>query len=748
MLALTAFFGWGISLIQTEFSFDKFRTGRGGESGFYEAYKDSFPHEDNAIQVALKGPNNSIWDLEFLQQVDTLFKSFRNIPYVDSVLSPTELESLRWTGMGVSRRPLITFEKEKDLLRSQKYLSRDSLFYSNFFSADRDYIAGIVLIDPKVLDKDERDIISKGIDARMEGIEHEFVISGVPYIRTQYIRVIRGELASFVILSVSLTLVVMLILYRSFWGVALPILVVGIGMVWNIGFMAVTGKPLDMLANLIPSIMFVVGIADTIHLVTRYQQDLKAGLTGIPAMASTLKEIGASIFLTSLTTAIGFASLVVSPLAPIQKFGLYAAAGVMFAYIISIILVPTALLNIKDHKVRDSKGFGNRAVWDRLLQRLYEWVLKKPWQIVGGTVLVLLISVYGIFQISFNTYLLDDISHSDPLYTSMRFFEEEFYGARPFEMAIQPKGDVELTDVALLKDLEQIQDWLRERERISPFLSVVTFLKGINRLTHSGNDKYYRIPDTQDEVDELMGYAYLSGTSERFLKAIISEGETMGRMSARMSDIGSYKFADLRTELDSFVVAEADTNLFSYHLTGSSIIVEENVGVLRDGLFTGLAMAFLLVAILMGLLFRNWKMLIIGVLPNMIPLIITGGLMGFLGITLRASTSIVFLIAFGVAVDDTIHFLGRLRIEMRDGKGMEEALKNTTLGTGKALILTTMILLAGFSMLLTSGFGGTFSVGLFTGLTLLVALFSDLLLLPVLIRWGRIGKKRAASEKE
>lgn len=742
MLALTAFFGWGISLIETEFSFDNFRTGTEGEAGFYEAYKDSFPYEDNAIQIALKGPEGSIWDVDFLQTVDSLFEAFPEIPYVDSVISPTRLEALRWTGLGVSRRPLLRFDAPKDLERSQRNLARDSLFYANFFSADRDYIAGLVLVDPEILDLDERDIISDSLDQLLESSGTEYIISGVPYIRTQYVRTIRGELASFVILSVGLTLIVMLILYRSFWGVAMPILVVGIGMVWNIGFMAVTGKPLDMLANLIPSIMFVVGIADTVHLVTRYQQDLASGLTGIPAMASTLKEIGASIFLTSLTTAIGFASLIVSPLAPIQKFGLYAAAGVMFAYIISIILAPTWLLGIKDDKIRKSRGFGNAPFWDRMLNQTYVWVKRKPWQIIAGTVVILLVSIYGIFNISYNTYLLDDISRDDPLYTSMRFFEEEFFGARPFEMAVMPKEDVELTDVELLKDIEAVQSYLQERERMSPFLSLVTYLQGVNRLTNGGKDKYYRIPDTQDEVDELMGYAYLTGAGEKLLSAVMTEGETMGRMSARMNDIGSYQFADLRADLDSFVVAETDTNLYAYHLTGSSIIVEENVLVLRNGLFQGLGVAFLLVAILMSLLFKDPRMFILGVIPNIIPLVITGGLMGFLGISLRASTSIVFLIAFGVAVDDTIHFLGRLRIEMREGRDIEEALKRTTVGTGKALILTSLILLSGFSMLLTSNFGGTFSVGLFTGLTLLIALFADLLLLPVLIRWGRIGKQK------
>ncbi len=744
MLAMTAFLSWGISLIKTEFSFDNFRSGRGGEVGFYEAYRDSFAHEDNMVQIALKAKTETFWDSAFLATVDHIFAAIDTIPNVDSVISPTNLQYLRWTGLNVTRRPLIRYNSDKQIERSKELLSNDSILYSNFFSADRKYLGGLVLVNPDILDSDARDDVSRGIDKVLEGVEYETIISGIPYIRTQYIGVIRGEMASFIILSVALTLVVMFFLYRSFWGIALPIVVVILGMVWTIGFMSVTGKPLDMLTNLVPTIMFVVGIADTIHLVTRYQQDLADGLNGEYAMRSTLKEIGAAILLTSLTTAIGFASLIVSPLGPIKTFGLYAAAGVLFTFVISMILVPTALLWVKPDKIRKSKGLVQLKFWEVYLDKLYYFVKRNPWPIVGTTVAILIFCGIGISQISFNTYLLDDISKNDPARVSMEFFEDNFYGSRPFEMAIMPKEGHELMDLDLLQDLDTLENFLRSRQNISPFLSVVTYLKGTNKLTKGGSKKQYRLPETQEEVEELIGYAYLSDDGGKLLDRLMTPGQTMGRLSARMSDIGSYAFADFHVEIDSFLLAQNSIDKFDYRLTGSPIIVEENVGVLRQGLFQGLTLAFILVALLMGLLFKSVRMLIIGVIPNVIPLLITGALMGYLGITLRASTSIVFLIAFGVAVDDTIHFLGRLRIELAEGRDLETSIRNTVLGTGKALVLTTIILMAGFSMLLTSDFGGTFSVGLFTTLTLLIALFADLLLLPVLVRWSGVGKDRSS----
>ena len=384
MLGITVFLGWGISLIRAEFSFDGFRSDGEGEAKFYESYQDSFPHYDNVIQVALKSPGQDIWDSSFLAMVEEVFEGLKTIPNVDTVLSPLDLKHLRWTGIGVIRRPVIRFQSDRLLRHSRAQVAYDQEFYSNFFSADSQYIAGALLVNPEVLDTDGRDGVSRAIDEQLSRFDVESVVSGVPYIRTQYVSIIQGEVVSFVGLAVGLTLLVTFFLYRSLWGMALPILVVGISLVWTIGFMAITGKPLDMLTNLLPSIMFVVGVADTIHLITRYQQDLQSGLEPLPAMGATLKEIGMAILLTSVTTAIGFASLVVSPLPPIKGFGLYAAAGVLFAYLISMALVPVALLWIKPDKIRENKGFGSLKIWDHWLERFYDWVKIHPLKIVGG----------------------------------------------------------------------------------------------------------------------------------------------------------------------------------------------------------------------------------------------------------------------------------------------------------------------------------------------------------------------------
>lgn len=746
LLLITVVFAWNLQYVRVDFSFDKFHPVEDREVSIYHAYQKIFPHYDNGIQVALSNAEGDIWQPEFLDQVDSLFARWGRLNNVDSVLSPTRIQSYRRVGLSVKGRPLIRYDSPKAIARSKERVRDDSILYFNNFSEDGAWIGGLVLINPEVLDLAPRDSVTKVIEQNLKDSGLKYVLSGVPVIRTGYVEKIRSELIWFIVSAIVLTLLVMFLLYRNWWSMLLPFLGVGLGIVWTMGFMGTVGKTLDMVANLLPSIVFVVAISDVVHLFTRYQQELHKGLSRKEAMQSTLKEIGVALFLTSFTTAIGFASLLVSPLPPIKEFGLIAAAGVIFAFLISIVLIPNALMLIPAEKVRGSKGAGNVGDWEKKLLRVHYWVKANGRLVFFSFVILIGVGIWGASRISLNTYLIDDIGPRDPVRQSMTFFEDNFYGARAFEMAIAPREGYSMTDLKVVKELEKVEDYLHSQERISPFFSIVSFLKTANKMSKGGRTARFEVPNDQDKIEEFVGLGY-TGPAEKVLEMVMTRDRQIGRLSARLGDVGTYRFEALEDSLSNFYRTQLDTTTFAYHLTGSGIITDQNTVYLRQGLFNGLALAFGLISVLMGLLFRSWRMMLIGIVPNVIPLLLTAGVMGFMGINLRASSSIVFLVAFGIAVDDTIHFLSRLRIELREGRDIETALMNTTTGTGKALILTTLILLAGFVFLLTSDFGGTYIVGLFTGLTLLLALFSDLLLLPVLVRWSGLGKKKKEDPK-
>ena len=744
VLGLTAFFLFSLRDFKVAFSFDSFRPTDAPELEFFERYSDSFPTYENTILVAFKGPDGNIWNLPFLQKVDATFEQMRGIANVDTVISPTRLVRYVRSGMSATARPLMRLDSAVSLEKARAEVEADPMLGSFFFSNDHQYISGGLQVNPAILDSPARDSLSHALRKVVESAGLEHVISGVPYIRTQYVEMISSELAYFLSISILLAVIVMYWLFRSWWGVLLPLIGVGIAMIWTFGLMAATGKPLDIICELLPTVLFVCGVSDIIHLVTRYQTDLSSGLPGKEVMRLTLKEIGGALFLTCITTAIGFVTLYTSPLPPIRSFGLYAGASVIFAWIAVMVFIPNILLRLNTEKVRRSSGASNNARWDLYMTRMHNWVKRRGNWILGSTVAICLASLWGMSLISYDSYLLDDVSPDDPTRANMQFFEQHFYGARSFEVAIMPRPGKTMTDLEILQDLDTLQDFARTQTHMSPFFSLVNYLKGANQLYRGGDARFFKLPSSQEKVDELLAFGYAAGASD-VLKMTTTKSGNMGRMSAKIGDIGSYQFAAIRTELAAFVQRACHPENFDYHLTGLAVINEANADVLRDGLFLDLVMAIVMIAILMGIMFRDWKMALAAMIPNIIPLLVTAGMMGFSGITLRPSTSIVFLVAFGIATDDTIHFMSRFRHELRIGNDVEKGLYNAMIGTGKAMIIAGMILLSGFGSLMTSDFGGTFVIGLFTAVTLLVALPADLLLLPVLIRLSGIGKKAAAS---
>ncbi|MFK7924234.1 MAG: RND family transporter, partial [Bacteroidia bacterium] len=457
------------------------------------------------------------------------------------------------------------------------------------------------------------------------------------------------------------------------------------------------------------------------------------------AMKDTMREIGFAIFLTSVTTAIGFASLLVSRVPPIRAFGLFAAAGVLFTFLITVVVLPYALLSIDPKTFLKARSLENSPIWDRFFNKTHRFTQTRPKAILIGTVIILVTCGWLITQIPLNTHLIEDIGKNDPVRKSMEFFEEKSYGMRPFELGLHPKGDAKFTDQNVLIEIEKIQDFLSTQSYFSPFISPVTVVAGANYIENFSRARYRKIPDTQAEVDELLDVVRASGGQE-FMRSVMTEDATYARLSSRIPDIGTDAIDDIYTRLDSFIIAEGDTSLLSYRPTGHAFLTEHNLKYIRSSLMGGLSIAFVIIGILMGLLFRSFRMLAISMLPNVIPLFLTGGVMGLFGISLTASTAIVFVISFGIAVDDTIHFLTRYRLERQLGHTVEDSIGKTIRGTGKAMVMTSLVLLGGFVILLASDFGGTFSVGLFTALTVVFALLSDFLLLPVLLRW--VEKKR------
>ncbi|MEM6763475.1 MAG: efflux RND transporter permease subunit [Bacteroidota bacterium] len=734
LIGVTLLMVYGLTSLRIDFSFDSFFPRNEPEYLYYQSFQEQFTEEQNyLILVALKGPGENVFEKDFLTEADQVFQELAELEGVDSSVYMSTVPYIRFTGTGMSSKPYLDFSTEETLSKSQKLILKDSSLIGSFITRDLEYVCGYFFIAPEIFDTPGRDKLSNAIDEVLAEVPFEQVVSGIPYIRTQYVKKIGNELIFFTGFSIFLIVGVLFFLYRSTWGVLIPLAATLVSLLWLLGSMGLNGQSINLLSNLLIPVMFVVSMSDVIHLITKFLHELPRQDDPRKAMEVTLKEIGLAVFLTSVTTAIGFASLIVSRVPPIRTFGIYAAAGVIFTYLISIIIIPNALLVLKKAKLMRHKALEGHPIWDVWMDKVYAFTHSRSRGILVAFGIAILVSVFYIPRISTDIYLLEDIGPNDPIRISMEFFEKQSYGLRSFEIGLHAKGDKLVTDPAILMEIEKIQDHLLTKRQFSPFLSVSTFLKEANYITHYRRPQYKRLPDSEAEVDEILNTTGFTA-GESILRNFYSEDEKVARISSRLPDIGTEALDSIYQDLDQFIIAECDTSLFSYRYTGQAYLTEVNLDYLRTSLLLGLLVAFVVIGILMGILFKSWKMLWMSMIPNLIPLIFTGGIMGIFGIPLTASTTIVFVIAFGIAVDDTIHFLTRYRFERNRGLGVDEAIRKTIQGTGKAMILTSLVLISGFCLLITSDFGGTFSTGLFTGLTVLFAILSDLFLLPVLLQ--------------
>jgi hypothetical protein len=520
------------------------------------------------------------------------------------------------------------------------------------------------------------------------------------------------------------------ITYRALWAILVPLLVVALAGIWTLGFMTAVGKPLDLMMVLLPTIIFVVGMSDVIHILTRYIEELRLGNSKIAALTTTFKEVGIATFLTSLTTGVGFLTLMISNISPISDFGLYTAIGVFIAYVLAFSLMPSILIFLPKPKIAENPRL--KKQWTRLLGKSMTWTLRNGKIILYSSTLLVMLAVLGILKLEVNTFLIDDLPRSHPMKADFMFFDKHFGGSRPFEMAVQVRDPaLSVFDYPVLMEMEKVENYLLHSYGTSALTSPVIIIKQTNQAVNGGLRKYHIIPDSLDlvKLDRFINQI----KRQPYFNSMVSADQKSSRFSGRMGDIGSSITTAKTTALRNFINADIDTTLVNFRVTGTSLLIDKNNAYLVKNMSTGLAIAFAVVALIAGLMFRSWRMILITLIPNVIPLLLVAGIMGALGITLKLSSSVIFTVAFGIAVDDTIHFISKLKMELAKGKSKLYAIKRTYFSTGKAIIITTLILISGFLTLLWSSFGGTYYIGLFVGLTLLFALIIDLTLLPVFI---------------
>jgi predicted RND superfamily exporter protein len=606
----------------------------------------------------------------------------------------------------------------------------DSAAVGYVVNARADAAALFLRLDPDLNHYEGRAAVIDGVEAALVPFEarYAFRYSGFPYLRNTYVELLQVETVKYVALSSLVIFFVLLWLFRSVRGVVLPLVTVYLGVVATAAVMTLFAAPIDVLSSTVAAIILVVGVADAMHLLVKYYNGLGEGLSKRAAVRQMVVRLGAATFLTSLTTAIGFGTLATSPVVPMQRFGLFTAVGVMLTFVISIVLVTVVVWWAPVPKARQVDRLG-RGRLGGFLDWLDRFTERRAKGILLASLAVTALGLAGASQLRINTYINDDMGPRTRVYQDLVWFEERLTTPWQFEVLLRGETGA-FKDPAALRQAEAVARWLEARPEVRRVVAVPDLLKELNRALHGDSLAYYRLPE--DPALAAQQLFLLELTDPDLLQRFVDFDYGEARVAALMNDIGSARMKAFRADLDAFLDETLDGR-FTASTTGTVMLAAQLSDYLVESLLVSIALAFGFISLLMAGLFRNAKLVLVSLVPNVIPLVAVAGLMGFAGIDVNPATAVIFSISFGIAVDDTIHLLTRLKQELARGLPLRDALRATLLGTGKAVVLTSVVLIGGFGALLTSRFESTTYLGGLVSITVALALLDDLFLLPALV---------------
>jgi uncharacterized protein len=739
ILLITGWLVWESRNLTFDYDFEHFFPVESDDASFYFDFRDKFESDNEFLLLGIES-TTSVFDTSFLKKIQVLENELKKIPHLKSTYSLLSIKTPIINSFGISEIPIIDVNQPEKFKEDSILIFKNKLFAGNIISQDAKNIAIYIKHDER-LNKSAADSLLNDIDREL--LKSKFTsthISGKIKSEQVYLEKTKWELLIFMSLSFVLVTIFLWFTFRNLWGVLVPLSVVLLAIVWTIGIMAVTGKAIDIMIILIPCILFVVGMSDVIHITSQFYEKIDEGLSKYAAIRASLKEVGFATFLTCVSTAFAFLTLNTTSIQPIRDFGTYTAIGVTIAYILSITILPWILIRIKDPN--RFKIHTVNVKWDRFLRKLLLGVFKKPRLILISSLALLLLSIWGIFLIRVNNSVLDDLGEDNPIKKDFAYFDTQFSGVRGLELAVWSKNKNSLFEFEALAELEAVEKYLTHTYQTGGLISPVSLIKGMNQAFHDGDPAFNILPKNEEELSSLLEKAK-PFLQTKAVRTLINKSQTHARFSGRIKEKGSYAVSKKNEAFDQFI-KQSNFKYIQTRITGSSDLIDKSNEYLTENMLEGLSLDIAVLMLIIGIIFKSWRMMLISVIPNIIPLAIIAGVMGWAGIEMKVTISIIFSIAFGIAVDDTLHLISRLKVELDKGTTLPLALRTTFLSTGKAMILTAMVIAAGFSTLMLSDFKSTFYVGMMLTLTLIIALMAELILMPVIILWiyGKTYKKK------
>ncbi len=556
--------------------------------------------------------------------------------------------------------------------------------------------------------------------------------SGLPYIRMANTKKVSKEIFLFIGLSLTVTSLLLFFFLRSFKATLISLVVVILGVCWTFGLIPTFGFTITMLSSLVPSLIIVIGVPNCIFLINKYHNEYKEHGNQILSVQRVIRRIGAATLMTNTTTALGFAALILTDSIVLREFGVVASVNILMVFVISIIVIPIFYSFSKPPKKRHYKHLEMNWV-KNFIDTLTHIVTNKRPFVYGIVFLLSMAAIYGTTKMYATGNLTEEYQTNDPLYKDLKYLEKEFKGVVPLEIIIDTRRKNGAQKNSTLQKLDELQTRLAELPHLSRSLSIADGLKFAKQAYYRGDPSFYSLPTSQ-ERNFILSYLPRAENDISLLNSLVDSAGQKVRVTMQVEDLGQEESEVLQGKIRSVIDDVFEPERYDVVVTGASIVFLKGTDYLIKNLLVSLLLAVFVIAIIMALLFRSFAMVIVSLLPNLFPLLITAGVMGFAGIPLKPSTILVFSIAFGISVDDTIHFLAKYRQELRASNwNINLSVLAAIRETGVSMLYTSIILFFGFSVFIASSFGGTVSLGMLVSMTLIIAMLSNLLLLPSLL---------------
>lgn len=705
----------------------------------YDAFKKRFGEDGSVLVIGLTNPNMFRLD-EFNAWYDltndmTKIEGVEGVTSIAKAANIVKNDSLRKYDFlpVVPAKPTTQAQADslKDKILSLKFY--DGLLYN---PKSQTYLLAVTLNKKKLNDKSRlavTDNIVNRANSYAAKTGHQLHFSGLPYIRTVMARKIQNELFLFIFLSILVAAFILFLFFRSLKIVASSLIVVAVSIIFTLGLLGLFGFKVTILTGVIPSLIVVIAIENCIYIVNKYHWEFRQHGNKILGLSRVIQRIGFASLMVNTATATGFAAFILVSNQMLREFGIIAAISIMIEYVLCILLLPIIFSYMAPPTEKHLKHLDNKTFGSILEKIIYIIQYKRKW-IFSLAGILLVVGIFGMLTMRTSGKVVDDIRSSNPLYKDLKFFEKEFGGVMPFEISVDTKKKKGVMRLSTIQKIDELQEVVLRNKEFSKPLSIAELSKFAKQAYFNGNPERYSLPNSQERNFVLSYFPRKAEGQQQMLNSFIDSAQRYTRISFQMADIGTNEMNRLLDSIKPKVAEIFPQEDYNVTITGNSLVYTRGTEFLIKHLFQSVLIAIAFISLLMALMFSSIRMIVVSMLPNIVPLIITAAIMGFTGVPVKPSTIIVFSIALGISVDNAIQYLSRYRHELKvTHNDITKSTINALREAGFSMIYTSIVLVLGFSVFMVSGFGGTQALGMLVSTTLFIAMFFNVLVLPSLL---------------